>query len=157
MKNQLTLLYFDSAEHLLQSIGSIQQHGIDIQEIYSAKPINGIEVKLRIKQLKFGNAVFRYGCLGGIALTSIIYYLMQPAINPEAGICNALLLLAAFLFADRLFPNRVPKLFTLKPGDNRYMMIVNARHTPVNETIAHLFEYTSAVNLSRTIKNIVIS
>jgi hypothetical protein len=157
MKNQLTLLYFDNAESLLMGVDILQRHDIAIREIYTAKPIPGLEIKLRIKQLLRANAVLKYGCLGGVALTSMMCYFMQEAINPEAGLLNALLLCAAFLFAGRLFPNGVPKLFALKPGDKRYLMVVNTSHMQVNETLAHFFQYTGAVGFSPAIKNIVLS
>lgn len=157
MKNQLTLLHFDSAEDLFQSINSLHENGIAICEIYSAEPIPGIEIKLGIRRLKLGHVALKYGCLGSMALSSSVYYFFQLGANWKAQMLNALLLMITFLSASRLFSVRVPKLFTLKPGDKRYLMIVDTRLVPVNEAIAHLFQYTSAVGLSPAVKNIVIS
>jgi hypothetical protein len=56
-----------------------------------------------------------------------------------------------------LTPVKAPRCFTLQPGDRRYLAVVDTQHIPVNETIAHLFQYAGAVDFSSTIKNLVIA
>jgi hypothetical protein len=156
MKNQLTLLHFENPEDLLAGIDTLQQHSITIREIYSPELIPGIETKLRIKQLHFGEAIFRFG-LGGMGLTSLGYYFLQPQANWKTALLNALFLLVTLLIADRLFFVRAPRLIILKSGGRRYLAVVDTQRVPVNESIAHLFQYTEAVEFSPAIKNIVIS
>jgi hypothetical protein len=157
MKNQLTLLHFDNAEDLLESIDMLRQHGVIIREIYSAKAIPDIEARLGLKRLQFGEMLFRFGCLGGMALTSLSYYFLEPQANWKTMLFNVLILLGTLFIAGRLFSIRAPKLFTLKPGDGRYLAVVDTQHVLVNEAVTHLFQYTGAVELSPALKNIVLS
>ena len=157
MKNQLTLLHFESPEDLLAGIDTLQQHNIIIREIYASKPLSNIEPKLRIKQLRFGEAIFKFGCLGGIGSTSLGYYFLESHENWISVLLNAVFLFITLLIASRLFSVSAPKLIILKAGDKRYLAVVDTQRIPVNESIAHLFQYTNAVDLSPTIKNIVIS
>ena len=157
MKNQLTLLHFENPEDLLAGIDTLQQHRIIIREIYTPQPMPNIESKLRTKQLQLGKVIFRFGCLGGMGLTSLGYYFQEPQVNWKTVLINVLILLATLLIAGCLFPIRVPGVFTLKPGDRRYLAVVDTQCITVNESIAHLFQYTGAVELSPAIKNIVIS
>ena len=157
MKNQLTLLHFDSPEDLLAGIDMLQQHNIIIREIYSAQPIPGIEATLKTKQLQFGEMILRFGCFGGMGLTSLGYYFLQSQANLKIVLLNTIALLVTLFIAGCLFLVKTPKLITLKPGDRRYLALVDTQHIPVNESIAHLFQYTGAVELSLAIKNIVIS
>jgi hypothetical protein len=157
MKNHLTLLHFDSAQDLLDGVDMLQQHRIVIREIYSAEPIPGIELKLGIKRVQMGGAIFKFGCLGGMALTSLGCYFLQHQANWKTVILNLLVLLVTLIIADRLFAIGAPKVFTLNPGDKRCLVVVDTQRISVHEAIAHLFQYTSAVEISVAIKNIVIS
>jgi hypothetical protein len=157
MKNQLTLLHFENPQDLLAGIDTLQLHNIIIREIYAAEHMPGIETKLRIKQLRFGDAIFRFGCLGGMGLTSLGYYFLQPQTNWKTELLNILILLVTLLIAGCLFSVRAPRHIILKSGDGRYLAVVDTQRIPVNESIAHLFQYTSAVDFSPAIKNIVIA
>jgi hypothetical protein len=157
MKNQLTLLYFESPEDLVMGIDTLQQHNIIISEIHTSESLPYIKTKLRIKQLQFNEAIFRFGCLGGMGLTSLTYYLLEPQTSWKGALLNVLISLITLFIAGYLFPINAPRVFTLKPGDRRYLAVVDTQRIPVNESIAHLFQYTGAVELSPAIKNIVIS
>jgi hypothetical protein len=56
-----------------------------------------------------------------------------------------------------LTPAKTPRCFSLQPGDRRYLAVVDTQRVPVDESIAHLFQYAGAVDFSSAIKNIVIS
>ena len=155
MKNQLTLLHFEGPEDLLAGIDVLQQHHIVIREIYSAEPIPGIKTKLN--RLQLGEAILRFGCLGGMVFTSLVFYLLQPAVNWKTALLNTVLLLITLFLAGCLSPVKAPKCFTLQPGDRRYLAVVDTQRMPVNESIAHLFQYADAVDFSPAIKNIVTS
>ena len=157
MKNQLTLLHFESPEELLAGIDTLQQHNIIIREIHASEPVPNIETKLRIKQLQFGEAIFRFGCMGAMGLTSLGYSFLEPQTNWKTALLNAVILLATLLIAGCLFRINAPRVFTLKTRDGRYLAVVDTRRIGVNESIAHLFQYTDAVELSPAIKNIVLS
>ncbi|HMG10365.1 MAG TPA: quinol:electron acceptor oxidoreductase subunit ActD [Mucilaginibacter sp.] len=157
MKNQLTLLHFENPDDLLAGIDTLQQHNIVIREIYASAPVPNLEIKLRIKQLQFGKTIFRFGCLGGMGLTSLSYYLLALHSDWKTALLNILILLVTLLIAGCLFPTDAPRVFTLKPGDRRYLAVVDTRHIPVNGSIAHFFQYTGAVEVSPAIKNILIS
>ncbi|MDB5108954.1 MAG: hypothetical protein JWR67_68 [Mucilaginibacter sp.] len=157
MKNQLTLLHFDNPEDLLAGIDALQQHHIVIQEVYSAKPVPGMEAKLNRQQLRLGEMVLRFGCLGGMVFVSLIFYLMQPEVNWKSALLNTVLLLVTLFLAGCLTPVKAPRCFNLQPGDRRYLAVVDTQRIPVEESIAHLFQYAGAVDFNSTIKNIVIS
>lgn len=157
MKNKLTLLYFERQEDLLAGIDALQQHHIIIREIYAAEPIPDIKSKLNLNQSQFGEAIIRFGCLGGIGITSLVYYFLQPQANWKTTLLNTGTLLITLFLAGCLSPVKATKFFTLKPGDKRYLAVVDTQRIAVNESIAHLFQYTSAVEFSPAIKNIVIS
>lgn len=157
MKNQLTLLHFDTPEDLLAGIDTLQQHHIIIREIYASERMPKVETKLRIKQLRLGEAILSFGCLGGIGLTTIGYYFLKPQADWKTILLNVIALLVTLLIAGRLFSVRAPRLITLKQGDRRYLAVVDTQHIPVNESVAYLFQYACAVELSPAIKNIVIS
>ncbi len=157
MKNQLILLHFDNPEDMLSGIDTLQRHNVIIREIYASERMPNIETKLKIKQFRFGKAIFRFGCLGGMGLTSLGYCFLEPHLNLKIVLLNLLILLVTLLIAGCLFPVNVPNIFTLKSGDRRYLTVVDTQGMPVKESIAHLFQYTGAVELSPAIKNIVIS
>jgi Protein of unknown function (DUF3341) len=157
MKNQLTLLYFENPEDLLAGIRTLQQYNIIIREIYASESVPNIENKLRIKQLQLGEMVFKFGCLGSIGLTSLVYYMLEPQMNYRMVLLNMLLLSAALFVVARLFSVKAPKVFALKPSDRRCFAVVDTQRIRVNESIAHFFQYTNAVELTPAIKNIVIS
>ncbi|MDB5135739.1 MAG: hypothetical protein JWP37_2342 [Mucilaginibacter sp.] len=157
MKNQLTLLHFENPEDMLAGIDTLQQYNIIIREIYSSEPVPNIETKLRIKKFQFGQAIFRFGCLGGMGLTSLGYYFLEPQANWKTVLLNTIVLLVTLFIAGYLFPINAPRVFTLQQGDRRYLAVVDTQRIPVNESIAYLFQYTGAVEFSPAIKNIVIS
>ncbi len=155
MKNQLTLLHFENPEDIIAGIDTLQQHHIIIREIYASQPIPGIETKLGIKYLRLGQAILRFGCMGGMGLTCLGYYLLEPQANWKTVLLNVLMLLLTLFVAGCLSPINAPKVLSLKPGDNRYLAVVDTERIPVNESIAHLFQYAGAVDLSPAIKNIM--
>jgi hypothetical protein len=157
MKNQLTLLHFDSPEDLLAGIDALQQHHIVIQEVYSAKPVPGMEAKLNRQQLRLGEMVLRFGCFGGMVFASLVFYLMQPEVNWKSALLNTVLLLTTLFLAGCLTPVKAPRCFILQPGDRRYLAVIDTQRIPVDESIAHLFQYAGAVDFNSAIKNIVIS
>lgn len=155
MKNQLTLMHFDSAEELLSGIDTLQHYDIVIREVHApaSMPI-ALQSKLRIKQLRLGYAVLKFGCIGGIAFTTLIGELFQQG---HFALFSTLLTLVAFFVAIWLFKGQAPRLFILKAGDNRYMVIADLKNIPVDKTITQLFKYAGAVRLSPAVKNIMIS
>jgi hypothetical protein len=157
MKNQLTLLHFDNPEGLLAGIDALQHHHIVIREVYAAEPVPGLKVKLNRQQLRLGEIVLRFGCLGGMVFTSLVFYLLQPEVNWETALLNTALLLVTLFLAGCLTPVKAPRCFILQPGDRRYLAVVDTQRIPVDESIAHLFQYAAAIDFNSTIKNIVIS
>jgi Protein of unknown function (DUF3341) len=157
MKNQLTLLRFDNPEDLLAGIYALRQHHIVIREVYVAEPVPGLEVKLNSQQLRLGELVLRFGCLGGLVFTSLVFYLLQPEVNWKTALLNTALLLVTLFLAGCLTPVKAPRCFNLRPGDQRYLAVVDTQRVPVNESIAYLFQYSGAIDFNSTIKNIVIS
>jgi hypothetical protein len=157
MKNQLTLLHFDNPEDLLAGIDALQQHHIIIREVYAAESVPGLEVKLNRQQLRLGEIVIRFGCLGGMVFTSLVFYLLQPEVNWKTALLNTALLLVTLFLAGCLTPVKAPRCFTLQPGDGRYLAVVDTQRIPVHEAIAHLFQYADAVDFSSAIKNIMIA
>jgi hypothetical protein len=157
MKNQLTLLHFENPEDMLAGIDTLRRYNIIVREIYTSEAMPNIATKLRIKQFRFGEAIFRFGCVGGMGLTSLAYYFLGPQTNWKTMLLNVLIILVTLFIAGRLFSFNAPRVFTLKPGDNRYLTVVDTQNIPVNQAVAHLFQYTGAVELSPAIKNIVIS
>jgi hypothetical protein len=157
MKNQLTLLHFDNPEDLLASVDTLQQHHLVIHEVYSAEPVPGMEAKLNRQQLRLGEIVLRFGCFGGMVFASLVFYLLQPEVNWKTALLNTVLLLITLFLAGCLTPAKAPRCFALQPGDRRYLAVVDTERIPVDESIAHLFQYAGAVDFSSAIKNIVIS
>jgi hypothetical protein len=157
MKNQLILLHFYNPEDLLTGIDTLQQHHIIIREVYSAEPVPGMEAKLNRRQLRLGEVILRFGCLGGMVFASLIFYLLQPGVNWKTALLNTVLLLVTMFLAGCLTPVKTPRCFTLQPGDQRYLAIVDTQRIPLDESIAYLFQYAGAVDFNSTIKNIVIS
>ena len=157
MKNQLTLLHFENPEELLAGIDTLQRHHLIIHEVYSAETIPGIEARLSTRQWRLGAMIIRFGCLGGLVLTPLFFYLQQPGANWKAVLLNTILLVVAMFFAGCLTPVKVPKYRKLQAGDRRYLAVVDTQHIPINESINHLFQYARAVEFSPAIKNIVIS
>ena len=157
MKNQLTLLHFENPEDLLAGIDTLQKHHLIIHEVYSAESIPGIKARLNTRQWRLGAAIARFGCLGGLVITPLYFYLQQPGVNWITVLLNTILLVVAWFFAGCLTPVKVPKYRKLQAGDKRYLAIVDTQHIPVSESITHLSQYAGAVEFSPAIKNIVIS
>jgi hypothetical protein len=154
MKNQLTLMHFDSKEELLSGIDTLLHYNIVIHEIHTPVPIPTLKTKLNIKQLRLGYAVLKFGCPGAIAFTTLICELFARG---HINLFNLSFIVVAFLLATRLFPGQAPQLFKLKAGDNRYLVVVDLKNISVNKTITQLFQYAGAVEFSPAVKNIIIS
>jgi hypothetical protein len=162
MRTKFTLMHFDSEEDLLHGIEALQHYSIPICEVYTPRYVPGIETKLRIKHIRLGNAILKYGCLGGTAITTLVYYLfMHDGIMKSGGQSAFTLLFTAFIMAITyfmatwLFPGQAPKVTGPRPGDNRYLIVANAKGVILHEDIIKLFQYTGAVEISSVIKNIV--
>jgi hypothetical protein len=164
MKSKLTLLHFDGVADLLHGIDALQYYQIPICEVYTPVTIPGIESILRIKQIRSGYAVLKFGCLGGTAITTLIYYMFgQNSLNISSRnsvmtlLFTALVMLITYFFAARLFRGSAPKAISLKKSDHRYLIIVNANQITHDDDIQNLFKYATAVEISAAVKNIVIS
>jgi hypothetical protein len=164
MKSKLTLLHFDGVADLLHGIDALQYYQIPICEVYTPVTIPGIESILRIKQIRSGYAVLKFGCLGGTAITTLIYYMFgQNSLNISSRnsvvtlLFMVLVMLITYFFAARLFPGSAPKIIRLKNRDQRYLIIVNANQITHHGDIQNLFKYATAVEISAAVKNIVIS
>jgi hypothetical protein len=159
-----TLMYFDGEDDLLHGIDVLQHYGVLISEVYAPKQIAGIEKKLRIKDIRLGNAVLKYGFMGGAAITTLACYilehgsLLKPIERSDLTLLMTVFITAiTLLFASRLLLKRVPQMINSRSNDNRYLMVVNARGIIPHDHITNLFQYTEAVEISPAIKNIVIS
>ena len=156
------MMHFSDEEDFLHGINALQHYNVPICEVHIPKHIQGIEIKLRIKSIKQGYAVLKYGCLGGTALTTLACYLFeQNGFEISAGkplsslLFTTLIILLTFLLALRLFPRRVPKIINSRPNNNRFLIVANTRGIIAHEDITRLFQYSRAVEISSIIKNIV--
>lgn len=163
-RSKSILMHFDSKHDFLHGIDALQHYKIPICEVYTPKRIYGLEDKLKIKKIRMGYRVLKFGCLGGTAATTLAYYLFSPgSVANFTGrslfelISNLFIMLTTLLFATRLFPGQAPKVFNLGPDDRRYLIVVEAGSTIPHEDISNLFEYSGAVELSPAIKKMIIS
>jgi hypothetical protein len=163
-KNKSILMHFESEHDLLHGIDVLQQHKISISEVYSPKFILGLDQKLKIKEIKAGLAILKFGCLGGAAVTTLMYYVFQHGIilsfnkeNLMGLILNLVIMGVTFLLAMQLFPDKAPKLIELKPCDHRFLVVIKSVHVTTDENISNLLKYSEAVELSPSIKDMITS
>jgi hypothetical protein len=153
-------MHFEDVDDLLHAIDALQHYNIPICEVHTPVQIPGIETKLRIKNIRLGYTALKYGCLGGTAITTLAYYILGQKTGgmPALSILfTALIVLVTFFIATRLFPGSAPKVIDLQPDDNRYLILVDANNIAQNEDLNRLFNYAAAVEISSSIKHIVIS
>lgn len=160
-RSKSILMHFDSKHDFLHGIDALQHYKIPICEVYTPKRIYGLEDKLRIKKIRMGYRVLKFGCLGGTAATTLAYYLFSPGSVTGRSLLelvfNLFIMLTTLLLATRLFPGQAPKVFSLSHDDRRYLIVVEAGSTIPHEDISNLFEYSGAVELSPAIKKMIIS
>jgi hypothetical protein len=162
MGTKFTLMHFSDEDDFLHGIDALQHYNVPICEVHIPGHIQDIEIKLRIKSIKLGYAVLKYGCFGGTVLSTLACYLFEQGsfIKLEEKsvfslLFTALIIVLTFLIVLRLFPRRVPQIINSSPGDNRYLIVADTRGIMAHEDITRLFEYSKAVEISSTIKNIV--
>jgi hypothetical protein len=161
MGTKFTLMHFSDEDDFLHGIDALQHYNVPISEVHIPRPVQDIDIKLRIRSIKLGYAVLKYGCLGGTALTTLACYLFELGdfSKPEGKPVPALLfttfiILLTFFLAQRLFPRRVPQIINSRP-DNGFLIVAYTRGIVAHEDITRLFQYSRAVEISSTIKNIV--
>ena len=159
---KLILSHFYSSDDLIHGIEVLQYHHIPILEVYISKPINDIENKLRIKNLRLGYLVIKLGLLGGTAIPTLAYYLIEKVglhnIDEKSALAiifTLLIMAVTFLFATFLFPGHAPRVISLPASNNRFLIVVDAKSIIPHKNIQNLFQYAEAVEISTTIKNIV--
>jgi hypothetical protein len=153
-------MHFEGVNDLLHAIDALQYYSVPICEVHTPVQIHDIETRLRIKNIRLGYAVLKYGCLGGTALITLAYYILEqkPGETPAFSMMlTAFIMLATFFIAARLFPGTAPKVIDLQPDDNRYLILVDANNIAQNEDLNSLFNYSGAVEISSAIKHMVIS
>lgn len=157
-------MHFENKHDLLHGIDVLQQYKISISEVYTPKFIRGLDQKLKIKEIKTGLAVLKFGCLGGAALTTLMFYILQHGITFSFSsesliglVLNLVIMLVTFLLAMLLFPAKAPKLFKLKSRDHRFLVVIKSNHVTSDENISNLLKYSEAVELSPSIKNMIAS
>jgi hypothetical protein len=163
-KNKSILMHFENEHDLLHGIDVLQQHKISISEVYAPKFIRGLDQKLKIKEIKAGLTILKFGCLGGAAVTTFVYYVFQHGItlrfNKESlmGLMlNLVIMGVTFLLAMQLFPAKAPKLIRLKPRDHRFLVVIKSIQVIPDENISNLLKYAEAVELSPAIKDMIAS
>ncbi|MFC0515347.1 quinol:electron acceptor oxidoreductase subunit ActD [Mucilaginibacter angelicae] len=161
-RTKLILNHFYSTDDLKHGIEVLQHYQVPILEVHLSKPIKGIDEKLQIKRLRRGHAAIKFGLLGGTALSTLTYYLIEhgwPLMNSKtisAFLIGIIIMALTFVFATYLFPSRVPKVISLPPSDSRFFLIVvDANHITAHEEIGRLFQYAEAVEMSPPVKDIV--
>jgi len=162
MGTKFTLMHFDDEGDFLHGIDVLQHYLVPVSEVHIPKQVQGIEIKLRVKAIKMGYAVLKYGCLGGTALTTLACYVFeQDGFGKLAGkpvfalLVTTVIILFTFLIALRLFPRRVPQIINSGPNDSHYLIVADTRGLVAHEDIIRLFQYSRAVEISSTIKDIV--
>ncbi|TKC62387.1 DUF3341 domain-containing protein [Pedobacter hiemivivus] len=161
-KSKSILLHFYDLDDLFHGIEVLQHHKVPIFEVYMPKHVYGIEFKLQIKKIRLGYSILKYGCLGGVAFSSLGYCLFATGssniINGKSLFSlflNLLIITVTYFFSTRLFPGAAPKLIKLKRHDNKYLMVVKANSIVSNEDIICLFKYAEAVEISSAIKDMI--
>jgi hypothetical protein len=161
-KTKLILSHFYSPDDLLHGIEVLQHHHIPILEVHLSKPINDIENKLRIKNLRLGHLVIKLGLLGGTAIPTLVYYIIEKSgllkVDDKSVftiIFTLLVMVATFLFATFLFPGHAPRVIHLPASESIFLILVDAKGIIPHKDIQNLFQYAEAVEISTTIKNIV--
>ena len=162
MGTKFTLMHFNDEADFLHGVDALQHYNVPICEVHIPRSIKDIEIKLRIRSIKLGYAVLKYGCFGGTVLTTLACYLFeQDGLTKPiektvfALLFTAFIILLTFFLVQRLFPQRVPQIINSRPGDNRYLIVADTRGIMAHEDINRLFQYSRAVEISSTIKNIV--
>ncbi|WP_316844122.1 quinol:electron acceptor oxidoreductase subunit ActD [Pedobacter psychrodurus] len=163
-KNKSILMHFESEHDLLHGIDVLQQYKISINEVYSPKNIRGLDQKLKIKEIKTGLAILKFGCLGGAALSTFLYYILQHGITFSLDseslmglMLNLVVMLVTFVLAMQLFPAKAPKLFKIKSRDHRFLVVIKSNHVTSDENVSNLLKYSEAVELSPSIKDMIAS
>jgi hypothetical protein len=161
-RTKLILSHFYNTDDLIHGIEVLQYYHIPILEVYISRPINDIENKLRIKNLRLGHLIIKLGLLGGTAIPTLVYYLIEKwgALKMDeksafAIIFTLLIMAATFVFATFLFPGHAPRVSYLPASDNRFLILVDAKNIILHKDIQNLFQYAEAVEISTTIKNLI--
>jgi hypothetical protein len=149
------LCNFSHAEDLLFGIEALRSLQIPIKEVYSPVRIEDLNAKLEAKRLKVGHAALTYGCLGGMAFTSIIGYCFDHHNN----ISPLLLLLVSvtFLFAWWLTAVKPPKVIKLPQNDRRFLIVINTHNIMRTAGIADFLQYSGSVEITRAVKKMLLN
>ena len=161
-KAKLIVNYFYSPDDLKHGIEVLQYYHVPILEVHLSKPVKGIEEKLQIKRLRRGHAIIKFGFLGGTALSTLFYYLVEQGWTITSSklaytfIVSIIVMASTFLFATFLFPSQAPRLINLPRSDGRvFLLVIDAHRISDQEEVRQLFQYAEAVEMSALIKEIV--
>lgn len=148
------LCHFSHAEDLLFGIDALKSLQIPIQEVYAPNRINELQSRLALKRLKAGHAFLTYGCLGGMAFTSIIGY----ALDHQGNVPPLLLLSVALAFGLAYgFMPKPPKVFKLPSNDLRFLIVVKTKNIILVEGVASFLQYSGSVEITQAVKKMLLN
>lgn len=142
-----TICHFSHAGDLLLGINALRSFHIPIHEVYTPIYIEGLKSRLEIKKWKVSYIILKYGCFGGASLTSIVC-----STNNMTG---AVLLLFAFVFASWLMATKPPKI--IKYRDPRFLIVIKTKNIIPDEGIASFLRYSGSVEITQTVKKMLIN
>jgi ActD protein len=162
-RSKSILMHFDNKHDLFHAIDVLQHFKISISEVYTPGFIPVLKKKLRVKEIRRGAVILKYGCMGAAATSTLVIYLLQSGIldsqaqtNYIGLALNIAIMALTFVIALYLFPSRVPKIKQLRSGNHRYLLVVKSSDMMTgHEQVTYLMKYAEAVELSPVIKNMI--
>ena len=149
MSKKILYAIFDDEEVLLNSVKTLREKDIDIQEVYSPFPIHGLDHALGLKETRMAITAFIYGCIGLTFGALLIYYIMisgvgkswplniggkpnftfyhnLPSFVPIMFECTVLfaahLMSFTYLFRNKLYPGSGSKSPDPRTTDDKFLM-----------------------------------
>ena len=149
MSKKILYAIFDDEEVLLNSVKTLREKDINIQEVYSPFPIHGLDHALGLKETRMAITAFIYGCIGLTFGALLLYYIMisgagkswplniggkpnftfyhnLPSFVPIMFECTVLfsahLMSITYLFRNKLYPGSDSKSPDPRTTDDKFLM-----------------------------------
>jgi hypothetical protein len=159
----LVLCHFSNAQDLLFGIDALRSFHIPIYEVYSPTHTDQLNARLEIRKFKRGHAVLKYGCILGLTISSIGFYIFNrqwtiplTAMDYLRLALPIVLLIVASTLASSFITSKPPEVIKLSSADARFLIIIKTENIIPCEDVASFLQYSGSLEITRAVKRMLL-
>ena len=152
---------YDDDEQIVTGAKKLREAHIKVKEVFSPFPIHGIDAAIGVPRTRLAICAFLFGITGTCLATLMMWYMMVHDWHTDVGgkpnwkyffnipafipvtfestvFCASHLMFLTFLFRSNLFPGVSPSNPDPRTTDDKFLMLIEADASKVNEISAIL-------------------